>query len=669
MMHTKKTYIEVILPLKFKGAVTYSVPDSCEETATIGMWVEVELRKKIYLGVIERVKTSSEDFDSSRIKDISNFSNLSPVSTKEIEFWHDIASYYMCTVGEVFKAAYPNALLKQISNPPTRKVKRATKPIETSEANTLSTQQQGALERITEHFSENKNVLLYGVTGSGKTEIYIHLIKECLARGEKVLYLVPEIAISRQLSERLKSVFGEQLLIFHSKQTAAQKREIYFKIKENEAEPSIVLGTRSSIFLPYTDLSLVIIDEEHDNSYKQTDPAPRYNGRDAAIMLANRHKAKVILGSATPSFETQYNVSIGKYAKVDLPIKFYNNTESSIKIIDTNKAFKLFNMKGSFAMELINEISATLSRGEQVMVFRSRRAYSPLVQCTSCGAIPKCPHCNVALSYHKFNNSLQCHYCSFTIPFRLTCKECGEVAITNKGAGTEKIEAELASYFPEAVVARFDADTTASKTEEEKILKEFEDGKIDILVGTQMITKGFDFKNLTLVAVISADSLFAVQDFRADERAFQLLSQLKGRAGRREKPGKIVIQTAQPDHPALKAFATGEKTERQVNLLAERQKFGYPPFVRLILITIKDKSEKRLYYTAQEVEGAIRNCGIVNYMGPVSPQMNRINGESIVQFWIKLPRTKALSQTKKALFEAIELIKSYSTINIDVDPM
>lgn len=666
-MSDRKTYIEVILPLKIKGSITYSVPDNCAEKAIEGAWVEVQLRGRNYLCVIEKVKHDSEGVDPKIIKSINKFSDLTPVKGEEISFWHDIASYYLCTIGEVFKAAYPDALLKQIANPPTRSTKRSTKSHATTEINPLSDHQKKGYREIKSHFEENKSVLLHGVTGSGKTEIYIHLAKECLEGGQSVLYLVPEIAISRQLSDRLKSVFGDRLLIFHSKQTSAKKREIYFKVQNGEQAPSVILGTRSSIFLPYSNLGLIIIDEEHDSSYKQSDPAPRYHGRDGAVILAARHSAKVLFGSATPSLETQYNVALGKYAIVELSEKFYSNSNPVIKIIDTNKAFKLSNMKGSFAMELINEIAATLARGEQVMVFRSRRAYSPLVQCTSCGAIPKCPRCNVSLSYHKFNNRLKCHYCDYSIPFQPTCNECGEATITNKGSGTERIEEELANYFPDAVVARFDADTTANKTDEQKILKEFADGTTNILVGTQMITKGFDFERLTLVAVINADSLFALQDFRADEKALSLLCQLRGRAGRRENMGKMIIQTAQPEHPVLQALIAS--THSAGTFLSERQMFGYPPFVRLILITIRDKYEKRLEESAKYIKTAIEMCGITNYMGPVSPQMNKVNGEAILQFWIKLPRNKALTAAKKALFERIELIKSYSTITIDVDPV
>lgn len=734
-MTSHRLYVDVILPLRLKGTLSYYVPDEWISMVYEGSWVIVTLVGRKYLSVVQSVSIHPPDFDPKKIKGIVSVVDLPPVKRDEMNFWRKIADYYMCSVGEVFKAAYSQSFQKQVEKVERSKAKKALASTDSikkegeeteksacrmAETDTegsssqdawlpdlpeLSSFQHSALQEIKGYFKKSENVLLNGVTGSGKTEIYMHLAAEALQSGGSVLFMVPEIAISRQLYSRLQKVFGERLLLFHSKQTAVRKKKVFDTLITTDIEQHegcsraiatgsdtdnvntsgsgrpdvkrrdgnkgyIVLGTRSAVFLPFSDLKLVIVDEEHDSSYKQSEPAPRYNGRDAALMLAAGFKANVILGSATPSLESQYNVHTHKLEQVLLSHKYHANIEPQIKIIDTVKARKLHNMKGSFTMELINEMRRTLDRGEQIMVFRSRRAYSPIVQCQQCGAIPKCPHCNVSLSYHKFSNSLECHYCNYKRTFSAICPECNELSIVAKGAGTEKIEEELAEYFRDAVVARFDAETTESKVREQKILKDFAAGRINILVGTQMITKGFDFENLTLAVVINADSLFAVQDFRADERALQLLQQLRGRAGRREKRGTIIIQTAQPERPILQSLLTGINT--QESSMKEREMFGYPPFVRLMLITVKDRFED-LAKVSFEVEKAVRECGITDFAGPITPSVEKIGREYIRQFWIKFPRNRQLQSAKQALLSKIELIKvnfkNLPTIIVDVDPL
>ena len=666
-----KKYVDVILPLKLRGKISYAVPEPFTTRIKVGSWVMVRLIGRRYLAVVEAISDTPPDIDLNRVKEIESVESLPVVEQNEMDFWRSIAEYYMCSVGEIFKAAYSVAFQKQVEKVRTKK--EVKKEFLVNPLPELSILQQEAYFQIKKCFENNKIVLLNGVTGSGKTEIYIHLAQKVLEERKSVLYMVPEIALSRQLNSRLEDIFGEKLMVYHSKQTSLQKKKVFDALKGTTSESGyqgdakIILGTRSSVFLPFKELGLVIIDEEHDSSYKQSEPAPRYNGRDAAIILATKRGTKVILGSATPSMESIYNVTIGKYVQVDLCEKYHGVIEPEIEIIDTNKAYRLHNMKGSFSMYLINQIASRLELGEQVMIFRSRRAYSPIVQCSQCGAIPKCPHCNVSLSYHKFNNSLVCHYCNYKVSFTTRCPSCGEPSLESKGAGTERIEEELNELFPNAKIARFDADTTSGKVQEQKILKDFAGGKIDILVGTQMITKGFDFERLSLVAVINADALFSIQDFRADERSGQLLQQLRGRAGRREKEGKMIIQTAQPDHPVLQKIGECSNVG-----LKERKTFGYPPYVRMVLIIVKDKYESRLWKLSNDVSSVIKQCGIKDFAGPISPQIDKIQEKFLTQFWIKLPRNRTLYVTKKALYEGIEFIKTQykfaPEIIIDVDP-
>lgn len=665
-MEREKMFAEVLLPLRLRCCFTYRVPDEMLGTISQGSWVNVALKGKESLGIVLSLQERApEDVKEEWIRPLLGIVDKPAVSEIEIGFWQNMADYYMCTLGEVFKAAYNVQLQRAVSRIPRRVVKKADDGVDAdySAASELSPLQQDALSSILKEFGKNRAALLEGVTGSGKTEIYIHLAIKELQRGRSVLYLVPEIAISKQLEQRLRKVFGGELLVFHSKQTIPQRKAVMEMVQRGA---KIVLGTRSAVLLPFCSLGLVIIDEEHDQSYKQSEPAPRYNGRDAALMLASGRGANVLLGSATPSFETIYNVECGKYGIVHLSEKYYSAAAPQVKIIDTNEAWRHREMVGSFSRELINEMRVTLSRGEQILVFRSRRAYATMVQCSECGDIPKCPRCNVSLSYHRFNNTLKCHYCGYSYSFTTRCKACEEPSLIERGAGTEKVEEELNDLFPDCKVARFDADTTASKKQEEGIIKDFAAGKIDILVGTQMITKGFDFKNLSMVVLLSADSLFAVQDFRSDERAVQLMTQLLGRAGRHGNSGRLLIQTAQKEHPALRMGAASQ------HLLEERKQFGYPPFVRLVTVTVKDRYEDRLIRVCgrlREEFSTVKGCEIV---GPVAPALDYIDKEHLMEFHIKLPRNSRLGGIKKALSEKIGLVESefnrVATIVVDVDP-
>ncbi len=530
----------------------------------------------------------------------------------------------------------------------------------------LTPVQETAAQRIREAFAQNKTVLLEGVTGSGKTEIYLKLTRETLQKGRSVLYLVPEIALSRQLEERIAAVFPD-VQVFHSGESAARRRNVATRVRE--AGPYLVLGTRSALFLPHHGLGLIIVDEEHDTSYKQDSPAPRYNGRDTAVMLGIIQEAHVLLGSATPSLESLYNAEIGRYAKVELSERFHQGEQARIQIIDTVAERRKRGMEGSFSRKLLHEIQATLDAGEQVLVLRARRSYSPSLQCTECGQIPKCPHCHIPLSWHRQPDRLLCHYCGHTEPYTGTCPSCGG-ALQPIGAGTQKIEEELKAFFPESEIARLDSDTPDN--EEAAIIQRFAAGEINILVGTQIITKGFDFDRLNLVAVIQADSLMGQQDFRADERAFQLLEQFRGRSGRRGKSGRFIIQTREPQHPVYARLQGGE-----ADLLSERKLFGYPPYTRLVHVILKDPNGKRIDFLSRELRNALlaafsETDTPPSVIGPYAPVVDRIGDESVRQIRVTFARNKALPALKQRLAQAVSDFgkerKYTAHLSIDVDP-
>lgn len=667
-------YADVLLPLHLVRELTYRLPEGDAEGFPVGGWVQVKVGAHAYRGVVSCLRETCE-IDPLRVKEIESRVDLPSVSAQDLAFWREVAEYYMCTPGDVFKAAFPQYFRSRAEVKPRRKEK-APQPADFSQLPTLSAAQQKALEEVEAHFTGGKPVLLHGVTGSGKTEVYMHLARRRMEAGRSILFLVPEIAMSRQLQERLQRVFGDALLVFHSRLTATQRKSVIDRLLGGEG-PFLILGTRSAVLLPVRDLALVIVDEEHDTSYKQDDPAPRYNGRDTAMLLAARRGANVLLGTATPSYESAYNVALGKYAKVCLTEKYHHLAEPRILIADTAGARRLRNMKGPFTQQLLNEIARTTERGEQVLIFRSRRAYATQLQCDACGKIPLCPNCHIPLTYHKFNNTLECHYCGWKQPMPEHCPECGKGTLIPIGTGTERIEELLQEAFPQLRIARFDADTAERRKDEEKILADFAAGKIDILVGTQMITKGFDFERLSLVAVIGADSLLALQDFRADERALQLLRQFRGRAGRRDRPGKMLIQTSQKDHPVFRRLQEealpGADDAALAAALEERRQFGFPPFVRLITLTVRDASEGRLWHLCRDIESALKNSGIPVGSGAVVPPLEQIGRQHIRQFWIRLPRNARLARTKRALAAELDALvlryHGHADIAIDVDPL
>lgn len=771
----------------FPVTSTGSVTERDKEQVRIGDRVRVNFAGKEYVGVVSMAdagKQAEEMGIVDKVKPILGMAEgLEPVTKEEIELWRQIAEYYLCTVGEVYKAAYPaqkvekevvqarqEALkvereeknrtkiadkIKRLEERAEKKAELAAKArksesrerylaekemlegeigllvreltstvgelcrttgsvtgygdsvtyhqdeepiggsiIETSEGTekeiSLSAAQEEAYSKIKEIFAKGKPALLHGVTGSGKTEIYLKLAQETLAMGKNVLYLVPEIALSRQLEDRISETFPE-LLVFHSGETMSRKREVATVLR-HAGEPAegkgyVVLGTRSAIFLPHKNLGLVIVDEEHDTSYKQDSPAPRYNGRETAIMMAKIFGANVILGSATPSLESLYNCSVGRYGLVTLNKRFYDAADSDIEIIDTIAERRKNGMIGNFSRKLIEHIGKCLGEHRQVLILRERRAYSPIVQCQECGDIPKCRCCNVSLSLHRRadgSERLVCHYCGRVYEYTGKCHKCGG-ELKPLGSGTQKIEEEASKLFPNARIARLDSDTAQSRKYETDTIRKFSNGEIDILIGTRMVAKGFDFSGLSLVAVLQADSILGQEDYRADERGLQLLEQFRGRCGRRGEKGLFVIQTSQPEHPVYQSI-DGKLDENgtMARFLGERKLFGYPPYSRVIGVVIKDYNQARVDLLSRDLGEYLRGALAVkvslapgvqngpNVIGPYSPAIDKISNQNIRQIRVLLPKDRSLARNKETLAAAVERFekeKKYSGhIALDVDP-
>lgn len=771
----------------FPVTSTGSVTERDKEQVRIGDRVRVNFAGKEYVGVVSMAdagKQAEEMGIVDKVKPILGMAEgLEPVTKEEIELWRQIAEYYLCTVGEVYKAAYPaqkvekevvqarqEALkvereeknrtkiadkIKRLEERAEKKAELAAKArksesrerylaekemlegeigllvreltsmvgelcrttgsvtgygdsvtyhqdeepiggsiIETSEGTekeiSLSAAQEEAYSKIKEIFAKGKPALLHGVTGSGKTEIYLKLAQETLAMGKNVLYLVPEIALSRQLEDRISETFPE-LLVFHSGETMSRKREVATVLR-HAGEPAegkgyVVLGTRSAIFLPHKNLGLVIVDEEHDTSYKQDSPAPRYNGRETAIMMAKIFGANVILGSATPSLESLYNCSVGRYGLVTLNKRFYDAADSDIEIIDTIAERRKNGMIGNFSRKLIEHIGKCLGEQRQVLILRERRAYSPIVQCQECGEIPKCRCCNVSLSLHRRadgSERLVCHYCGRVYEYTGKCHKCGG-ELKPLGSGTQKIEEEASKLFPNARIARLDSDTAQSRKYETDTIRKFSNGEIDILIGTRMVAKGFDFSGLSLVAVLQADSILGQEDYRADERGLQLLEQFRGRCGRRGEKGLFVIQTSQPEHPVYQSI-DGKLDENgtMARFLGERKLFGYPPYSRVIGVVIKDYNQARVDLLSRDLGEYLRGALAVkvsfapgvqnglNVIGPYSPAIDKISNQNIRQIRVLLPKDRSLARNKETLAAAVERFekeKKYSGhIALDVDP-
>ena len=748
-------YADIVLPLA-QPAYTFAVPPGTELVP--GCAVEVQFGpRKFYTGIVWRVHDRRPDFK--RIKPVQRVLYDRPLLTDgQRALWEWVASYYMCSVGEVMRAALPSlmklsadsrerfadeefrprtetyftlaeelrdeerlhetfeklerrapkqyeALLEIASAGPggglpagevprrllqadrtvlhaleRKKLIAAAEHERTVERGgasfrlpELTAHQQTALDELRRQFAEGRETaLLHGVTSSGKTEIYIHLIAEVLARGGDVLLLVPEIALTAQLIERMERIFGSRVTPYHSRLTDRQRSETYLRLNRSEGG-EFVVGVRSSIFLPLSRLQLIIVDEEHDASYKQAEPAPRYHARDCAVMMARLLGGRTLLGSATPSLETWLHASGGKYGKAVLSERYGDARMPEILVSDTLRAARRGERHAHFNKLLLDKIGEVLARGEQAMLFQNRRGFSPYVECTECGWTARCPDCNVTLTYHKAGGRLVCHYCGHTEPVPAKCPSCKVTDVVPMGFGTEKIEEEIARLFPEARVARLDRDTVTSERAFNAIVAGFARRETDILVGTQMITKGFDFEGVALVGILNADNMLNNPDFRAGERAFQLMTQVAGRAGRRARGGEVVIQTAEPGHPVIRQVVGGDFEGMARMQLADREAFFYPPYARLTTLTLRHRDPQLLRRGAAELAARLRGRFGRRLLGPMTPPVDRIRGEYLVGLLLKIESGASSARARELLgaeLAAFAQHPEYRTIAVvpNVDP-
>ena len=818
-------FAEVLLPLSIPGTYTYRIPQ--DMNVVIGSRVLVPFgRKKIYTGIIESVHDLAPQ--GYEVKELLSVLDSTPiVRHPQLKFWEWIASYYLCSMGEVYKAAIPSGLkvesetfispnpdfeedteqrlsdrervvldftaqrgrvqIAEIANatgfktvesvvhhllergaihvservidnyrPKTEScvrltikrddeqalhnffdmVKRARKqeqlllayldmarwlnrgaePQEvTKEAllkradvsqavlsaaqqrgifevykreinrfaalgdqrqdpPALSEAQQQAYNEIHQSFKTHDVTLLYGITSSGKTSIYMHLIADTLKLGMQVLYLVPEIALTTQLTRRLRVVFGDRLLIYHSKFSDNERVDIWRRLLQSN-EPCVVIGVRSSIFLPFSKLGLIIVDEEHDSSYKQQDPAPRYNGRNAAMMLARMHGAKTLLGSATPAIEVYHRALNGQYGLVKLLTRYADLQLPVVKVIDTKQARKRREMKGLFSQELIADCRKALHQNEQVILFQNRRGYAPMVRCKECGWVPRCENCDVSLTYHKHTRSLSCHYCGYTLTLPNLCPACQMPGIEIVGYGTERIEDEIDQFFPDEKISRMDLDTTRSKTSYDRIIDDFSAHKTNILVGTQMVTKGLDFDAVSIVGILNADTMISFPDFRSHERAFDMMEQVAGRAGRAHKQGQVIVQTSDPSHPVIGFVQNHDYDGFYNHEIQERQRFGYPPFVRIINIYLRHRDDAVVGEMSVRYSQLLRQVFGNRVLGPESPMVSRVQQMYIRQIVLKLELEASMQKVKQILRNLYEQMIDTDgrmkaiRLHYDVDPV
>jgi len=540
----------------------------------------------------------------------------------------------------------------------------------TSQKITLSQAQNQALEQIKDSFQSKNVCLLFGITSSGKTEVYIELIREYIKKEKQVLYLLPEIALTTQLVSRLRKHFGNQVAVYHSKYNSNERIEVWHQVFNQSEKAKIVIGARSALFLPFQNLGLILVDEEHEQTFKQYDPAPRYHARDTAIVLGQMHKANILLGSATPSIETYFNTQNNKYALVELTQRYGKTELPKIEIVDLKDKYFRKKMVGHFSDTLLEEITTVLENGEQVILFQNRRGFAPILECITCGHIPQCPNCDVSLTYHKLKNQIRCHYCGYAIAKPTHCHACKSVDITTKGFGTEQIQLELEELFPDRKIIRMDADTTKGKFGYEKIIDSFKSRQSDILVGTQMLAKGLDFDNVGLAGILNADNMLYHLDFRAYERSFQLMTQVAGRAGRSQKQGKVIIQTFNPNHNIIQKVIKNDYLSMYKQELVERQEFAYPPYFRLIKLTLKQKNFETLLHGSKWLCQSIKNSLNLTVLGPEEPPIGRIRNEYIRTILIKIPTNKNLKRIKEIISKNInsfDAISQYRSIKVSVN--
>ena len=755
-------YVEVILPLPLDGTFTYSVPDTLAPQVRMGVRVVVPLgRSKTYTAMAVSTHNDKPEFDT---RDIIQVVDDSPVlPERQFRLWQWISTYYMCALGDVFKAALPaglkaedgyrpktvrcvtlpanlrtehslhiamtalsralkqqqtfckylelshwdqidgetppehiqevacdelqnaanasDAILRQLTSRRFlevyhREVGRIGGGGEYSPENIqpLSEAQQDAMNKIGVQFMSKNVVLLHGVTSSGKTEIYIHLIQKAIDEGRQVLYLLPEIALTVQMTRRLQRVFGSRLGIYHSRYSDAERVEIWKKQLSDEPY-DVILGARSAVFLPFSRLGLVIVDEEHETSFKQQDPAPRYHARSAAIMLARMYDgAKVLLGTATPSMESYNNALTGKYGYVSLTTRYKDVALPDIHVVDIKDLYRRKMMRGPFSPELLDAMRAALKQHKQVILFQNRRGFAPMVECKVCGWVPKCKNCDVSLTYHRSMNVLTCHYCGYTYAVPHQCPNCESTELLGRGYGTEKIEDRVRELFPDARIARMDLDTTRSAGAYQRIIGDFSSGRTDILIGTQMISKGLDFSGVTVVGILNADTMLNYPDFRAYEHAYMMLTQVSGRAGRRGERGLVILQTKSPDLPVIQQVVSGDFKTFASDLMEERRMFHYPPFYHLVYVYLRYRNEPVVESAAIEMASRLRQQFGERVLGPDKPAVARVKTESIRKIVVKLEQgidlalaRRCMSASRTALLQD----KRYAAMSVffDVDPL
>ena len=755
-------YVDVILPLPLEGTFTYSVPATLAPQVRMGVRVVVPLgRSKTYTAMAVRTHNDKPEFDT---RDIIQVVDDNPVlPERQLRLWQWISTYYMCALGDVFKAALPaglkaedgyrpktvrcvtlpanlrtehslhiamtaltralkqqqtfckylelshwdqidgetppehiqevacdelqnaanasDAILRQLTSRRFlevyhREVGRIGGGGEYSPENIqpLSEAQQDAMNKIGVQFMSKNVVLLHGVTSSGKTEIYIHLIQKAIEEGRQVLYLLPEIALTVQMTRRLQRVFGSRLGIYHSRYSDAERVEIWKKQLSDEPY-DVILGARSAVFLPFSRLGLVIVDEEHETSFKQQDPAPRYHARSAAIMLARMYDgAKVLLGTATPSMESYNNALTGKYGYVSLTTRYKDVALPDIQVVDIKDLYRRKMMRGPFSPDLLDAMRAALKQHKQVILFQNRRGFAPMVECKVCGWVPKCKNCDVSLTYHRSMNVLTCHYCGYTYAVPHQCPNCESTELLGRGYGTEKIEDRVRELFPEARIARMDLDTTRSAGAYQRIIGDFSSGRTDILIGTQMISKGLDFSGVTVVGILNADTMLNYPDFRAYEDAYMVLTQVSGRAGRRGERGLVILQTKSPDLPVIQQVVSGDFKTFASDLMDERRMFHYPPFYHLVYVYLRFRNESVVESAAIEMASRLRQQFGERVLGPDKPAVARVKTESIRKIVVKLEQgidlalaRRCMSASRTALLQD----KRYAAMSVffDVDPL
>ena len=755
-------YVDVILPLPLEGTFTYSVPDTLAPQVRMGVRVVVPLgRSKTYTAMAVRTHGDKPEFDT---RDIIQVVDDSPVlPERQLRLWQWISTYYMCALGDVFKAALPaglkaedgyrpktvrcvtlpanlrsehslhiamtaltralkqqqtfckylelshwdqidgetppehiqevacdelqnaanasDAILRQLTSRRFlevyhREVGRIGGGGEYSPENIqpLSEAQQDAMNKIGVQFMSKNVVLLHGVTSSGKTEIYIHLIKRAIDEGRQVLYLLPEIALTVQMTRRLQRVFGSRLGIYHSRYSDAERVEIWKKQLSDEPY-DVILGARSAVFLPFSRLGLVIVDEEHETSFKQQDPAPRYHARSAAIMLSRMYDgAKVLLDTATPSMESYNNALTGKYGYVSLTTRYKDVALPDIHVVDIKDLYRRKMMRGPFSPDLLDAMRAALKQHKQIILFQNRRGFAPMVECKVCGWVPKCKNCDVSLTYHRSMNVLTCHYCGYTYAVPHQCPNCESTELLGRGYGTEKIEDRVRELFPEARISRMDLDTTRSAGAYQRIIGDFSSGRTDILIGTQMISKGLDFSGVTVVGILNADTMLNYPDFRAYEHAYMMLTQVSGRAGRRGERGLVILQTKSPDLPVIQQVVSGDFKTFASDLMDERRMFHYPPFYHLVYVYLRFRNEPVVESAAIEMASRLRQQFGERVLGPDKPAVARVKTESIRKIVVKLEQgidlalaRRCMSASRTALLQD----KRYAAMSVffDVDPL